>query len=79
MNIYMGMPRKHVEAAFREGKSIARKPCAWHEGWHENENPDFNWDKWDYTVIVGDENYLYLDMHTDNGPFLGKGKIRFYI
>lgn len=77
MNIYWGMSREKVEAAFKEGKKIAYKHCMEGDsGWCEDEDPEFNWDEWDYTVIVGDENYPYIDMHTDNGPFLGKGEVR---
>lgn len=53
MNIYRGMSREKVEAAYEAGRKIASKYYTEGDGgWDEDDDPEFNWDEYDYTVIV---------------------------
>lgn len=52
MNIYWGMSREDVEAAHKAGRKIASKSYTEGEGgWCEDDEPEFNWEEQDYTVI----------------------------
>lgn len=88
MKLYFGLSNDQVREFHKRGWGIARKYKFEYSGWVQDINPQFQYDKYDYTVIVGkQDNLSIIDFDTDyeelkigKGPiYVGIGDYRFEI